>query len=236
MKTFALIAILAVFASAQDEIPNIDELLDNREGDSLISPAPDMGTDEKKEEGSDDPRQDINEDLQAGLDWVQDLYKTFCSGGDDKDGGETGDIDLSKLKPEEIASMVAKGEITNEMIMKWQAEQQANANGGEANGDMMAKDEAAAAADEWATDSDAQEAMADWADIMAYHAQICDSIKEVHGAVQEWNHADPEKKQAMEAKLGEEIQNFLEDFFEGAIGSVAVAGTALAAGVALLAV
>ena len=100
---------------------------------------------------------------------------------------------------------------------------------------MAANGDGEMAKDEWAMDEDAQEAMGDWADIMAYHAQICDSIKEVHGAVQEWNNADPEKKQEMEAKLGEEIQNFLSDFFEGAMGSVAVAGTALATGVALLA-
>ena len=122
MRTFALFAIMAAFANAQgtdDQIPNIDELLDNREGDALISPAPDMGKEEG--EGSSDPREEINGDLQAGLDWVMDLHNTFCSGGDDKDGGE---IDLSKLKPEEIAEMASKGEISPEDIAKWQTEQE----------------------------------------------------------------------------------------------------------------
>ena len=121
MRTFALFAIMAAFANAQgDEIPNIDDLLDNREGDALISPAPNMGKEEG--EGSSDPREEINGDLQAGLDWVMDLHNTFCSGagGDDKDG----EIDLSKLKPEEIVEMASKGEISNEDIAKWQAEQE----------------------------------------------------------------------------------------------------------------
>ena len=70
---------------------------------------------------------------------------------------------------------------------------------------------------------------------MALHAQICDHIKTAHSAVQEWNNADDERKQEMESKLGEQVKDFLEEFFEGATSSIVVASTALAAGVSILA-
>ena len=39
----------------------------------------------------------------------------------------------------------------------------------------------------------------------------------------------------MESKLGEQVKEILEEFFEGATSSIVFAGTALAAGVSILA-
>ena len=88
--------------------------------------------------------------------------------------------------------------------------------------------------DEWATDLDA-DAAGSFADLMVLHAQICDHIKTAHSAVQEWNNADDDRKQEMESKLGEQFKELLEEFFEGATSSLVVAGTALVAGVSILA-
>ena len=83
MKSFALASALAVFVSAQgDSTSNgsltpedIQKLLDNAEDGMLISPAPD-GDATAEGSGSGDGDE---EGLQEALDWVHDLYNTFCT-------------------------------------------------------------------------------------------------------------------------------------------------------------
>ena len=64
---------------------------------------------------------------------------------------------------------------------------------------------------------------------------VCHRIIKVYRAVTDWNHADAEGKKQMESELGQEIskeiQNFVNDLFEGAtFGTSAVAaGAALGA-------
>ena len=85
MKSFALASALAVFVSAQGDNtfdPNgslspedIQNLIDNADDGMLISPAPN-GDATAEGSGSGDGDE---EDLQETLDWVHDLYKTFCT-------------------------------------------------------------------------------------------------------------------------------------------------------------
>ena len=71
----------------QDEI---DSLFENREDGMLISPAPNGGT---HEEGS---HEEIDPDLEAGLQWMLDFHNTFCSGSTEAM------IDSSAPSPDEL--------------------------------------------------------------------------------------------------------------------------------------
>ena len=86
--------------------------------------------------------------------------------------------------------------------------------------------------DEWAEN---MEDGAGWAKLWALHTMICDRILQTHTEVSKWNDADEAGKKDMEDQLGEELGDWLRDWVDGAVGSFAVASTALAAGVAVLA-
>ena len=210
---------LAVFARSQDsEIPDVDELIANGEDGMLISPAPAMA-----EEGSDENSmgEDIaalvvegGDDIQEGLDWIMDLYNTFCS---DEDGdGEIDPMDVDAL-------MEAAGMMQDE------------------NGEWVSSDDTAMSldglnmamegAEDWEMDEDSMEVMDDLTDT---YNQICMTIKGFHNELSDWNSADSAGKQSIEENWSEEIQNFVESFMEGAISNYALAGTALVAGVAAL--
>ena len=80
MKSFALASALAVFVSAQGEDTtltpeDIQKMIDNADEGMLISPAPNG---DAAAEGSGSGDGD-GEDLQEALDWVHDLYNTFCT-------------------------------------------------------------------------------------------------------------------------------------------------------------
>ena len=83
---------------------------------------------------------------------------------------------------------------------------------------------------EWDESADAS-----WAKLWALHTMICDRVLQTHTEVSKWNDADEAGKKDMEDKLGEELGDWLRDWVDGAVGSFAVASTALAAGVAVLA-
>ena len=83
---------------------------------------------------------------------------------------------------------------------------------------------------EWDESADAS-----WAKLWALHTMICDGILQTHTEVSKWNDADEAGKKDMEDQLGEELGDWLRGWVEGAVGSFAVASTALAAGVAVLA-
>ena len=86
--------------------------------------------------------------------------------------------------------------------------------------------------DEWAEN---MEDGAGWAKLWALHTMICDGILQTHTEVSKWNDADEAGKKDMEDQLGEALGDWLRDWVDGAVGSFAVASTALAAGVAVLA-
>ena len=70
---------------------------------------------------------------------------------------------------------------------------------------------------------------------LGLYTMICDSIRQTHSEVSKWNDADDAGKKDIEDKLGEELADWIQDLFDGAVGSFAVAGTALVAGVTVLA-
>lgn len=85
VKTFALAALLAVYAQAQDDTmtqEQLEEIFNNREDGMLISPNPKEGDGEMGSGGNPD------KDIQEGIDFLQDVYNTFCASFDasDKDG------------------------------------------------------------------------------------------------------------------------------------------------------
>ena len=71
-----------------------------------------------------------------------------------------------------------------------------------------------------------------WEDFVRIHRGVCNRIMLVHDTLTEYAHADPERQQEMQAELGKEVQNFVNDLFEGA--SALAMGTA-ALGVAIMA-
>ena len=83
---------------------------------------------------------------------------------------------------------------------------------------------------EWDESSDAS-----WAKLWALHTMICDGILQAHTEVSKWNDADEAGKKEIEDKSWDELGDWVRGWVEGAVGSFAVASTALAAGVAVLA-
>merc|ERR1719189_3093438 len=79
-----------------------------------------------------------------------------------------------------------------------------------------------------------EDSSAEWIRIQRLHTTICDTLRDGHSEMNKWNNSDEKGRQEIEDKYGEEVMKFFEDFFEGAMGSFAVAGTALAASVAVL--
>ena len=195
----------------------------------LISPGP----------GGDGSADGGDQGLQETLDWVHDLYNTFCkpiqaesradpgmAGTEEWDGttmpegdgtippmdapmdGTMSD-DAAKAAADQVNEMLAAG-MTPDQI----AEMMANGESGE-----------------WDENMDD----ASWAKLWRLHTMLCDGILQTHTEVSKWNDADEAGKKEMEDKLGEELADWLQDLFDGAVGSFALASTAVAAGVAVLA-
>ena len=167
------------------------------------------------------------EDVQKSLDWVQDLYNTLCSGmHEDESKGEDGSEMHDGTMPADGA-MPADGTMPTDGT-------KVDANGEMADPAMPAADEKTPdeKTTEWDENNDSSD---EWMKLMKLHRGMCDTIRQTHAEVSEWNNADAEGKQAIEDKYGEDLKQFFEEWFEGAMGSFAVAGTALAASVAVLA-
>ena len=98
MKLFAMgVGFVALIASAQDKMTDeeINGLFDNREPGTLISPAPETnGGTHGEEDGK--SHEEIDPELQAGLDWMLDFYNTFCNGSTEAM------VDSSAPSPEQI--------------------------------------------------------------------------------------------------------------------------------------
>ena len=130
--------------------------------------------------------------------------------GDGTDPAAAANGGMAALDPEQVQKMIAAG-MTPEQI----AEMMANGGSG---GDMAMSEEDAS-----------------WAKLWRLHTMLCDGILQTHAEVSKWNNADEAGKKEMEDKLGEELGDWVNDFFDGAVGSFAVASSALAAAVAVLA-
>ena len=73
---------------------------------------------------------------------------------------------------------------------------------------------------------------ADWAELTT---GVCNRIAMTYGELSSWNNADETGKKEIEDRYFGELEDFIVDWFDGAVSSVAVAGTALATSFALLA-
>lgn len=239
MKSFASLAALAVIASAQGDENGIfngdqgmtdDEiasLFDNADG-GLIAPSP---FPEEEENGGGTTGSAIvdsvanREDVQDGIDWVKDLYNTLCVSMGELDDMHHDDMNHDDMNHDDMNhddgtmplggdDMAADGTTTTD---PWMPEPAMPAEEG--------------SSDDWEMDMDSS---AEWIRIQRLHTTICDTLRDSHGEMNRWNNADEKGRQEIEDKYGEEVMKFFEDFFEGAMGSFAVAGTALAASVAVL--
>ena len=218
MKSFALFAALAVIASAQGDAMTEEEiaaLFDNNSG-GLISPAPAA----EGEEGASSTGSAIvdsvanKEDVQDGIDWVRDLYNTLCGSlGSNHDEMNHDDMnhDMDGTTPKE-------GDPTTTPVDPDMPTPAEPAEHGSSSGD-------------WDMDMDSS---TEWLRLTRLHRGICDTLHGAHGEMSKWHNADSAGRQEIEDKYGEDVMKFFEDFFEGAMGSFAVAGTALAASVAVL--
>ena len=240
MKSFALSAALAVIVSAQGETENgvfdpnstmtdeqIADLFNNNEG-GLISPAPAA---EGEENGGGTTTSAIvdavakKEDVQGGIDWVKDLYNTLCSSMGDMDGSHDGmhhdDMHHDDMNHDDMhhddGSTMPKTEDGSTMPTTEDA--------------AMPKPEDATMPMPEEEEGGSYDALIR---LQRLHGSFCDTIRSAHGDMDEWNNADAAGKQEIESKYSEEVLGFFEDFFDGAMGSFAVAGTALAASVAVL--
>ena len=236
MKSFASLAALAVIASAQGDVPfdenkqmteeEIAALFDNNSG-GLISPAPAA----EGEEGASSTGSAIvdsvanKEDVQDGIDWVKDLYNTLCVSMGELDDMHHDDMHHDDMYHDEMNhddgtmplggdDMAADGTTMTDPMMPEP---------------VMPAEEGSS--DDWEMDMDSS---AEWIRIQRLHTTICDTLRDGHSEMNNWNNADEKGRQEIEDKYGEEVMKFFEDFFEGAMGSFAVAGTALAASVAVL--
>ena len=232
MKSFVSFAALAVIASAQGDENTMTEdeiasLFDNADG-GLIAPSP---FPEEEENGGGTTGSAIvdavakKEDVQDGIDWVKDLYNTLCVSMGELDDMHHDDMHHDDMNHDDMNhddgtmplggdDMAADGTTTTDPAMPEPA--------------MPAEE---GSSDDWEMDMDSS---AEWIRIQRLHTTICDTLRDGHSEMNKWNNSDEKGRQEIEDKYGEEVMKFFEDFFEGAMGSFAVAGTALAASVAVL--
>ena len=238
MKSFASLAALAVIVSAQGDEPfdetkemteeDIASLFDNNEG-GLIMPSPFAEEDENGGGTTGSAIVDTvanKEDVQDGIDWVKDLYNTLCVSMGELDDMHHDDMHHDDMNHDDMNhddgstpplagdDMAADGTTTTDPATPAP--------------DMPVEE---ASTDEWEMDMDSS---AEWIRIQRLHTTICDTLREGHSEMNKWNNADEAGRQEIEKKYSDEVVKFFEDFFEGAMGSFAVAGTALAASVAVL--
>ena len=207
----------------------IAALFDNNSG-GLISPAPAA----EGEEGASSTGSAIvdsvanKEDVQDGIDWVKDLYNTLCVSMGQIDDMHHDDMHHDDMNHDDMnhddmnhdmdGTTPKEGDPTTTPVDPDMPTPAAPAEHGSSSGD-------------WDMDMDSS---AEWARLTKLHRGICDTLHGAHGEMNKWNNADSAGRQEIEDKYGEDVMKFFEDFFEGAMGSFAVAGTALAASVAVL--
>ena len=179
----------------------IQSLFDNQADGMLISPAP-MPADEE-ENGSSSTASAVvdsvasKEDVQEGIDWVKDLYNTFCASMGDMDGMHE-DMHHDDMNHEDM----------NHDDMNHEEMKHDDVTPKEGDDTTM---DGAAWEDVAKPMPDAEgEGSSTWGleQLTGLHSSFCNSIRQTHGELDQWNNSDSAGKQEIENKYGEDLTKF----------------------------
>ena len=241
--TIAMLAVLSAVTQAQSDagedamtIEDINSLFDNMEEGTVIAPSPfpmedgEAGEDWSKEDMDGEWQDNANEELTETLDWIKDVHKALCEDlrefaqemmGDADEDTEDEPMPFSQ---EELDEMLMAG-VDPEDLAKSLAEAQSVSVEDKLK---MAEDSASSWSGEdelWLSDDDS-EAMQK---LTRAHRVFCSTLKGIYDEGTAWNNADTEEKQEIQERVGGQIMDFVNEFFDGATTYAVAAGTTIAA-------